>query len=253
VNQHRNADRQGYRMKFGVLGPSTNTIVQPDFDDLRPRGVTNHYARIGVDNARAVSNETFMAGAREIGDRTHDAVHRVMTCAPNHLVMGMSAVTFFGGAEGGRKWREQVEEISGLGVTTGSEAVVAALQAYGGIRKVAVLSPYFPTANSEVINFLSDYGFETVRDIPLQRPSWIAIAETTEEMLRNAFHELDGDDVDALIQVGTNLDCMRMAAAGETWLGKPVIAINTATYWRALRTVGITDQLDGFGRLMAEF
>ena len=29
-------DTQGFRRKFGVLGPSTNTIVQPDFDDMRP-------------------------------------------------------------------------------------------------------------------------------------------------------------------------------------------------------------------------
>lgn len=240
-------------MKFGVLGPSTNTIVQPDFDDLRPRGVTNHYSRIHVDNAKAVSNETFMAGAWEISNQTHDAVRRVLTCEPNHLVMGMSAVTFFNGAEGGRKWREAVEEISGLGVTTGSEATVAALKAYGGIKKVAFLSPYYPTANAEVRNFLSDHGFETVRDVALQRPSWIAIAETTPEMLRDTFRQLDGDDVDALIQVGTNVDGMRFCAAAETWLGKPVIAINTATYWHALRTVGISDQVDGFGRLMAEF
>ncbi|WP_374408096.1 arylmalonate decarboxylase [Pelagerythrobacter sp.] len=240
-------------MKFGVLGPSTNTIVQPDFDDLRPRGVTNHYARIHVDNAQAISNETFMAGAWKISDNTHDAVRRALTCKPNHLVMGMSAVTFFGGAEGGRKWREQVEQVAGLGVTTGSEATAAALQAYGGIRKIAFLSPYFPTANAEVRNFLADYGFETVRDIALERPSWIAIAETTEDMVRDTFHRLDGDDVDALIQVGTNLDCMRFAAGAEAWLGKPVIAINTATYWHALRTAGIADQIDGFGRLMAEF
>lgn len=251
--ERKSLDRQGYRMKFGVLGPSTNTIVQPDFDDLRPRGVTNHYSRIHVDNAKAVSNETFMAGAWEISNQTHDAVRRALTCEPNHLVMGMSAVTFFNGAEGGRKWREAVEEIAGLGVTTGSEATVAALQAYGGIKKVAFLSPYYPTANAEVRNFLSDYGFETVRDVALQRPSWIAIAETTPEMLRDTFRELDGDDVDALVQVGTNVDGMRFCAAAETWLGKPVIAINTATYWHALRTVGINDQLDGFGRLMAEF
>lgn len=249
----RSLDRQGYRMKFGVLGPSTNTIVQPDFDDLRPRGVTNHYSRIHVDNAQAVSNETFMAGAWKISEMTIAAVQQVLTCDPNYLVMGMSAVTFFGGAEGGRKWREQVEEVSGLGVSTGSEATVAALQAYGGIKKVAFLSPYFPTANAEVRNFFSDYGFETVRDVALERPSWIAIAETTENMLRDTFHHLNGDDVDALIQVGTNLDCMRFAAAAETWLNKPVIAINTATYWHALRKNGIPDQIDGFGRLMAEF
>ncbi len=29
-------DALGWRKKFAVLGPSTNTIVQPDFDDMRP-------------------------------------------------------------------------------------------------------------------------------------------------------------------------------------------------------------------------
>ena len=38
-----------------------------------------------------------------------------------------------------------------------------------------------------------------------------------------------------------------------SWLtsqGKPVVAINTATYWHALRAVGITDRKAGFGSLM---
>jgi maleate isomerase len=46
---------------------------------------------------------------------------------------------------------------------------------------------------------------------------------------------------------------VRLAAAAEMWLWKPVIAINTATWWHALRANGITDRMDGFGRLMAEF
>ena len=56
-----------------------------------------------------------------------------------------------------------------------------------------------------------------------------------------------------LVQVGTNLSMVKLAAAAEMWLGKPVIAINTATYWNALRQNGIMDQKEGFGRLMAEF
>jgi len=44
---------------------------------------------------------------------------------------------------------------------------------------------------------------------------------------------------------------VRLAAAAELFLGKPVIAINTATYWHALRTVGIPDRLDGFGTLLS--
>jgi maleate isomerase len=65
--------------------------------------------------------------------------------------------------------------------------------------------------------------------------------------------ELDGDDVDALVQVGTNLSMVRLAAAAELWLGKPVVAINTATYWHSLRANNIHDRLEGFGRLLAEW
>jgi maleate isomerase len=92
-----------------------------------------------------------------------------------------------------------------------------------------------------------------VRDIALQCPSWTAIAEVSTERCREALKQLDGPDVDAIVQVGTNLSMVRLAAAAEMWLGKPVIAINTATYWHALRANGITDRREGFGRLMAEF
>ena len=65
--------------------------------------------------------------------------------------------------------------------------------------------------------------------------------------------ELDGDDVDAIVQVGTNLSMVKLAAMAELWLGKPVIAINTATYWHALRANGIMDKVEGCGRLLEEF
>ena len=167
--------------------------------------------------------------------------------------MGMSAVTFYGGAEGGRCWRENIEAIAERKLSIGSESLVAALAAYGGIRKVAFLSPYFPIANDAVRTFLADYGYETVRDVCLQCPSWTAIAEVPETRLVEVLRELDGDDVDALIQVGTNLSMVRLAASAERWLGKPVIAINTATYWHALRANDISDSVIGFGRLLEDF
>jgi maleate isomerase len=43
---------------------------------------------------------------------------------------------------------------------------------------------------------------------------------------------------------------IRLAAAAELFLGKPVIAINTATYWHALRACGIHDKRSGFGSLL---
>jgi maleate isomerase len=246
-------DVLGWRRKFGVIGPSTNTVVQPDFDDMRPPGVTNHYSRIFTPNADAVSNDSFRAATDVIAGNVLDAVRSVMTCAPHYLVMGMSAVTFINGAKGADAFTRQVEQTAEVKVSIGSDASAAALRRYGGVRRIAVLSPYWPVMNIEVTRYFTDVGFEVVRDHCLQCRSWIQIAEQTTETLRAALIKLDGDDVDAIVQVGTNLSMVRLAAAAETWLGKPVIAINTATYWHALRANGIEDRMEGFGRLLAEF
>ncbi len=246
-------DVLGWRAKFGVLGPSTNTIVQPEFDDLRVPGVTNHYSRIIIENANAVSDETFIAGTMLISANTLDAVRGVLTCSPDYLVMGMSAVTFYDGAEGARKWRENIERESGLRLSIGSESCAAAMKAYGGIRRIVVISPYFPAANREVMKFFADYGYHTVRDVCLRCPSWTAIAEVPGETLRQIVADLDGDDVDAFVQVGTNLCMLELAAELEREMQKPIIAINAATYWHALRQFGIEDQLRGFGKLLEEY
>lgn len=248
-------DILGWRSKFGVLGPSTNTIVQPDFEMMRPPGVTNHYSRIFTPNAQAVSNDTFMAGTNLIGENTLDAVRSVMTCSPDYLVMGMSAVTFFGGAKGADAFQEKVEQTAGVKISIGSHSCTAAMKTYGGIRRIAILSPYYPVMNEQVARYFADQGFETVRDICLECKSWTAIAEVPPEVLREKLIALNGNgrDVDAIVQVGTNLSMVRLAAAAEMWLGKPVIAINTATYWHALRANKIMDKIPGLGRLLEEF
>ena len=38
-------DILGNRKKIGIVVPSTNTIVQPECELLKPRGVTNHVGR----------------------------------------------------------------------------------------------------------------------------------------------------------------------------------------------------------------
>ena len=62
--------------------------------------------------------------------------------------------------------------------------------------------------------------------------------------------KLDGDDIDAVIQVGTNLAMARLAGSAHLWLPRPVLAINTVIYWHALRESGIDDRIAGFGPLL---
>ena len=73
--------------------------------------------------------------------------------------------------------------------------------------------------NEAVGGYFTDMGFTVVRDIALQCHSWTAIAQVTPAQCREALRKLDGEDVDALVQVGTNLSMVRLAAAAELWLG----------------------------------
>ena len=245
-------DSLGGRCKFGVIAPSTNTSVQPEYDALRPRGVTNHFSRAVIPDTRVTDDASFMVMLNNIRASTHAALDAVMSCSPQHVIMGMSAETFWDGADGAMKLKATLEARAGIGVTLGSEAVEAAIEAYGGIRRIAVITPYMPVGDANVKRYFTDVGLDVVRLKGLKCASPMLIAHVSKQELRDAVIELDGPDVDAIIQVGTNLAFAEVAPIAEFWIGKPVIAINTATYWHALRRNGIADRVDGYGALMAE-
>src|SRR5262245_1150641 len=224
------SDVLGWRRKFGVMAPSTNTIVQPDFDDMRPVGVTNHYSRIFTPNTNALSNDTFRTGVDTISSNVMDAIKSVMTCEPDYLVMGISALSFFGGVKGADAFAKRIGDETGLGITVGSHATAAAIEALGGIKRIAVLTPYWPVMNAEVKRYFGDAGLGIVRDIALECQSWTGIAAVTPAECRDAIRRLDGDDVDAIVQVGTNLSMVRLAAGAELWLGQAVIALTTGVH-----------------------
>ena len=90
-------DALGWKCKFAVVAPSTNTIVQPDMDDLRLKGITNHYGRIHIPNMKVGNDKQFVELVDAIGATLYDAVDRCLTCEPDHLIMGMSALMFWGG------------------------------------------------------------------------------------------------------------------------------------------------------------
>ena len=246
-------DVLGWRALFGILGPSTNTVVQPEFDQMRPAGVTNHYSRIFTPNANAVSNDTFMNATLVIAENVLDAVDSVMTCSPSYLVMGMSAITFYGGINGAEKFKKDVKERSGLSVSIGSDSTKNALNAFGGIKNVAFFSPYFPAANEQVSLYLEESGFNVKKDLCLQCNTWTDIAKVNKDTMFSSLKEIDSDNVDALIQVGTNLPMATFTEDFESIFDKPIIAINTATYWDALRRNNITDKINGFGKLLSEY
>lgn len=245
-------DSLGFRMKFGVVAPSTNTSVQPEFDSMRPHGVTNHYGRIHIPDDPIGGDADFNALMDNIRRELGNAIDRVMTCRPQHMIMGMSSETFWGGLDASKELKRKVEERAGVKVSMGSDASQAALRRYGDIRRIGVVTPYMPVGDEQVRRFFADCSFEVVHLVGLKCGSPSLIAHVSEKELRDAILRVNDSSVEAVVQVGTNLAMARLAGIAEFWLDKPVIAINTATYWHALRTNGIADRVHGFGSLLVE-
>jgi maleate isomerase len=246
-------DSLGHRGKFGVLAPSTNTSVQPEYDAMRPCGITHHHSRLVIPDRRVTDDASFMAMMDDIRGALFPALEALLTCDPDYVVLGMSAETFWDGVDGSLRLQERIEKTAKRGVAMGADACRAALRAYGsGVRRLGVITPYMPVGDRQVHRFFSECGFEVVNLLGLKCASPQLIAHESRQRLRDAVIEVNQGQVDAIVQVGTNLAMAEVGAMAEFWLGKPVIAINTATYWYALRQYGIRDKVYGWGSLLAE-
>jgi len=247
------SDSLATRGKFGVLAPSTNTSVQPEFDAMRPWGVTHHHSRLIIPDSKVTGNASFMVMMDGIRAALVPALESVMTCHPDYVILGMSAETFWDGIAGSKKLQTSMEKIAKCGIAMGSDACRAALRAYGrGIKRLGVITPYMPVGDRQVHRFFTECGFEVVNLLGLKCKSPVLIAHESKKTLRDAINRVNRGKVDAIVQVGTNLAMAEVAAMAEFWLDKPVIAINTAIYWHALRQYGIKDKIPGWGSLLAE-
>ena len=241
----------GTRGRFAVIIPSTNTVVEHDLAMIRPDGITFHSGRMYIADPTLDSDESFEALLTQIRESIRVAVRDVMTCDPTYMLMGMSAETFWGGVAGNEAFERRIFEQSGLPVSTGAASCRAALDVYGA-KTISVFSPYQPIADVQVGDYFREAGFDVKAITGLRCPSATAIAEVTPDEIAETVARIDGADVDTIVQVGTNLSFVHQAAQLEVELGKPVIAINVATLWHALRANGIDDQIDGFGSLLRD-
>ena len=114
----------GSRGRIGVVIPSTNIGVEYDCQRFIPQGVTWHFARFFIEIRDLSNDDSFMAFIEKIRDTIPHAMRDIMTAEVNHIMMGMSAETFWGGLEGNAGFVDRLREHTGpeMGITTGANA-----------------------------------------------------------------------------------------------------------------------------------
>jgi maleate isomerase len=245
-------DALAHRLKLGIIAPASNTIVQPELDAMRPRGVTNQMMRVVIPDTPVGSEEEFANMMSAVRASIETAIDGILACSPAAIAMAMSAETFWDGTLDPNALQAHLEARAHVKVILGAQACLAAIQRYGGVRRIALITPYMPAGDAQVRRSFTDNGFEVVNLLGLKCNSPLLMAHEPPERLRRAVREVDDPSVELILQVGTNLAFAKVAAEAEAWLGKPVLAVNTCTYWHALRSLGIEDRIEGFGSLLLE-
>ncbi len=251
------------RAQIGVIIPATNTGVEYDLQKFIVEGITWHPSRFWVelrDWAQAVEDsgkpvdEVFEDFLEKIRSEVPLAIRNVLSAKVDHIMIGMSAENFWGGQAGNEEFEGRIRDQIGtdVGLTTSAAACKEALKRFGA-KRISVISPYPPIGDQNVERFFGDIGFEVKHAVGLCRPSATEIATTTTQEVLDVVREVDGDDVDAIVQVGTNLSTADIFPVLENTLGKPCIPINVATIWQTFRDCGINDKIYGKGRLFEEF
>lgn len=249
-------DALGDRAKIGVLVPATNTIAQPEYEALRPHGVSNHVSRMAP-SARAGMHAGRMEDYRRSLARGEEhmlaAMELLLPCRPDGIVLGHSIDTFRDGVRGADALQRSLQQHSGgRPVVLPGHSFLRALDALGAGRRIAALTPYWPPGDEQVRGFFADAGYEVSRIIGLQCVGPLAIASTPQHVVVEALRALAADGPDVIVQPGTNLATVRLAAEAERWLGIPVLSCNAVVYWDALRRLGIDDRRDDAGVLWRE-
>lgn len=246
-------DALGSRAKIGILVPATNTIVEPEMASMQPPGVTNHVSRMSRVKRPAHDLELYKKFLGKSVDM-NQAIDLLTALEPNIIVHGHSVDSFVGGMAQAQAMKAHMENVAGgIPVMLPSFAILKALECLGKPANLAILTPWMPPADEACKAFFAECGYDVLAIKGLRHPTPLDIATADAALLNAAVNEINVEGVECIIKVGTNSAMARLVDDLERRIGKPVLAVNTITYWAGLRALGIRDKLKGFGRVAETF
>jgi maleate isomerase len=244
-------DAVGFRGTIGVVLSSPNTVLERDLWTAAPPGYTFHAARL-LTGARPLHTDDAIAAVQaDLAAALDAATAQVRSLDPDHAIVGMSLAPFEGGRAGHDAFVQRLETALGCPVSTAAGAVAAALSALG-VESVALLTPLGGRAAQVMAAYFTEAGFAVREVAELAFATPRAIAQAPRGHVSSALHRLGAAGADAVVQLGTNLPALDAVETIEDLLGTPVVGVNGALLWDALRALGDRSAVHGYGRLLRE-
>lgn len=230
-------NRFGPRGVLALMIPLQNANMQPEYEAMRPEGVSNQIYRFSL------------AAPDDVPEAVIGALPDARGCFPDLIACGNSLEMRHWSLDRQDLYRQEVQNaVPEVPVITATDATVAALRAVKA-QKIAILSPMSEVYSKSVAGYYSTLGFDVLDHHWLEVPLPQEIINVSVERIHAAFDKIDTPEVDCFLHVGGALGIVDMIDDLEARLGRPVISVNAATYWYSLRKIGVTDPLDRGGRI----
>jgi maleate cis-trans isomerase len=236
----------GWRARIGAMIPTNNTVIEPEFMCLAPKGVTFHVTRM-------VSSRT----GRGSVEGLLNLVKNVDRAAEELAITGVQAVlygclsTSFAVTDWEEQFPQKVAAWSEAPAITAFAATCEALRSQK-ISRVAVLCPYGPELQQKAFPAFSRAGFTVTTLTSLNVVGLQAVCDMASESVYRAAMQMELGDAQALCILATDLPTVPVLAALEQDLGLPVVSSNQALFWAALGLLGLSSRELRCGRLFQQ-
>jgi len=230
--------------RIGLLVPSSNTTVEPEFYRALPREVTLHTARLFLTQ---ITPDSILGMVADLERQS-----RLLASAEvDVIVLGATAPSFLRGLGYDRELIAKVAAATGRPATTTSTALIEAL-AHLGVKRVALGSAYDDKVNGIARAFIEASGVQVVNAAGLGLVDNLVVGRLGPDTAYELGCKVDRPDAEAIVLACTNWQTMDALERLEAAVGKPVISTTQVSIWAALRMLGWSRAVEGYGRLLRE-
>ena len=230
--------------RIGLLVPSSNTTVEPEFYRALPARVTLHVARLYLEK---IAPESIPDTVRDLEIQSRN----LAAADVDVIVLATAAPSLMNGLGYDRELIGKIEAATGKRATTTSTALVEALE-HLGIGRVVLGGAYDDEVNAGARSFLEANGVQVVRARGLGLVDNLMVGRLDATSAYEHARAIDRPDAEAIVLACTDWNTMDAIERLERELGKPVISTTQASVWAALRMIGGIEGVQGYGRLLRD-
>jgi len=232
----------GWRGKIGLIIPSLNNTMEPEFYKMVPEGVAVYGTRVFLEEG--LPNEL-----QKMADDIEKATDLLRSAGVNAILYGCTSGSLIKGPGWDQQIIKRIEERSGISATTTSTAIIEAFRELR-VKKVSVATPYVDSVNKAEKEFFESHGIKVINIEGLQYTTGKELHRESPETTYTFAKGVCRPEADCLLISCTDFPSIEVIDILEQDTGKPVISSNTASLWGILRKMTIRKCIDGYGELL---